>query len=179
MPRPVRRAATTYDHDMRWLFDTDDSHARFVQRLVLAVVMSAHGAQKLLGWFGGGGLDATVRSLGAHLPVPLVYLVVAAETVGPILLAVGLLGRLAALGTTCVMAGAVALVHAPNGFFMNWAGKPGGEGFEYHLLALALAVPIVVKGSGAWSIDRAIARRRRVAPERRVPVGAPTAPTPV
>jgi len=164
---------------MRWLFDTDDSRARLFQRLVLAVVIFAHGAQKLFGWWGGQGLSATVRGMSAHLPVAIVWLDVVIETLGALALAVGLFGRLGALGIAAVMVGAIATVHAPNGFFMNWGGRRGGEGFEYHLLALALALPIVVLGSGAWSLDRAIARRRVAPRERRVPVGAPPAPRPI
>lgn len=164
---------------MRWLFDTDDSRARFVQRLVLALVILAHGAQKVFGWWGGQGLSATVRGMSAHLPVAIVWLDVVIETVGALALALGLFGRLGALGIAAVMVGAIATVHAPNGFFMNWSSARGGEGFEYHLLALALALPIVIKGSGAWSLDRAIAGRQIAPRERRVPVGAPTAPTPI
>jgi putative oxidoreductase len=68
-------------------------------------------------------------------------------------LIVGLFGRIAAFGIMCNMLVAIALVHGRNGFFMNWAGNQKGEGFEYHLLAIAMLLAILVKGSGALSLD--------------------------
>jgi putative oxidoreductase len=143
------------------LLDTDLSTTRFVQRLVLATVMLPHGAQKLLGWFGGYGFSGTMGYLTgkAGLPYPVALIVILAESVGAILLALGVLSRVTALGIAAVMVGAVATVHGRVGFFMNWGGAQGGEGFEYHLLALALAVPIVVAGGGRYALDRVLARR--------------------
>ena len=144
----------------RKLISTHHDHALLVLRVVLAVVFFAHGAQKAFGWFGGYGLDATLgffASLG--IPRPLGILVILAETVGAVALALGLLGRVGALGIAAAMVGAVAVVHGEVGFFMNWSGRQGGEGYEYHLLALAMAVAVMIRGSGAWSVDRVLQRR--------------------
>jgi putative oxidoreductase len=115
--------------------------------------MFPHGAQKALGWFHGYGFNATIH----HLPGgPVVgTLVVLAEFVGAIGLVFGFLGRVGAFGIIAVMLGAIALVHAPNGFFMNWSNDMAAkEGYEYHLLAIGMALAVLVRGSGALSIDR-------------------------
>lgn len=144
----------------RRLFATGDDRASLVLRLVLAGVMFPHGAQKVLGWFGGYGLAGTLEFFTAKMgiPAPLAALAIAAEFLGPIALAAGLLTRVAAFGIGCVMAVAALMVHAGNGFFMNWSGTQKGEGFEYHLLALGIAAAIVIRGGGAFSLDRRIAR---------------------
>jgi putative oxidoreductase len=146
---------------LRKLFATDDSTTLLVQRVALGAVLFPHGAQKLLGWFGGYGWDGTMGFLtaGAGLPTPIAALVILIEFFGALALIAGVGTRLAALGATAVMVGAIATVHGKVGFFMNWSGTAGGEGFEYHLLALALAVPLVIKGAGAYSVDRLLARR--------------------
>jgi putative oxidoreductase len=92
------------------------------------------------------------------LPPLLTVLVMAAEFGGALLLIVGFLTRFAAFGIACVMAGALLMVHAKVGFFMNWSGVQKGEGFEYHVLALGLAIALMIKGGGALSIDRAVSR---------------------
>ena len=141
---------------------TDDDVSALVMRLTLGVVFFPHGAQKVLGWFGGPGASNTIQFFSKQgLPPALTVLVMAAELGGSILLILGFLTRLAALGIGCVMAGALFLVHAKVGFFMNWAGSQKGEGFEYHLLALGLAIALLVKGGGAFSVDRALAGEDR------------------
>ena len=138
------------------LLATDASRTRLVQRAVLGAVMFPHGAQKLLGWFGGHGWDGTMGYLtgAVGLPTPLAALVILAESLGAIALVLGLGTRVAALGIAAVMIGAVFTSHLEPGFFMNWFGNQTGEGFEYHLLALALALPLVAAGGGAFSLDR-------------------------
>lgn len=141
------------------LFQTDGSLVPLVLRLTLAIVMFPHGAQKALGWFGGHGLQGTLgffRSLG--IPLPLGLLVVAAEFLGSIGLAFGLLTRLAAFGIACVMVGAIVTTHLKHGFFMNWYGTQKGEGYEYHLLALGIAIALIIGGAGVWSLDAVLAR---------------------
>jgi putative oxidoreductase len=132
----------------------------FAMRVVLGAVMFAHGAQKALGWFGGAGLQPTLEYFGRTLgiPRPLGLLAIAAEFLGGMGLMLGLLGRICALGIGVNMAVAMLLVHLQNGFFMNWFGTKAGEGFEYHLLALALALPLVIRGAGAFSLDRVLDR---------------------
>src|SRR5713101_10201870 len=133
-----------------------------ILRLTLALVFFPHGAQKVLGWWGGYGASATIQGFAKMgLPPVVTVLIMAAELGGSLLLILGFLTRLAAFGIGCVMAGALVLVHAKVGFFMNWAGMQKGEGFEYHILALGLAVALLIKGGGALSVDRALTRDDR------------------
>lgn len=150
---------------------TNDSGALLFQRVVLGLVMLPHGAQKVFGWFGGPGWDGTLGFL-ASLGVPTVLgaLVILGESLGALALIAGLGTRLAAFGIAASMAGAIMMVHLPHGFFMNWGGQAAGEGYEYHLLALALALPLVVLGGGLWSADAALARLRLTTPRDRVAV---------
>jgi len=139
------------------LIRTSDDPAALIMRLVLGFVFFPHGAQKVLGWFGGYGASATLDAMTKQgLPAFLVVLVMAAEFAGSIGLIVGFLTRLAALGVACVMLGAIITVHGKVGFFMNWMGNQQGEGYEYHLLALGLAVALLIKGGGLFSVDRAL-----------------------
>ena len=138
-------------------FFATDTHSTILtaQRALLGAVMFPHGAQKLLGWFGGYGFEGTMGFFTQQvgLPAPLALLVILAESIGALLLIVGLGTRLAAFGISAVMLGAVATTHASFGFFMNWFGNQPGEGFEFHLLALALAVPLVIAGGGRYALD--------------------------
>jgi putative oxidoreductase len=135
--------------------------ASLLLRLTLGLVMFPHGAQKMLGWFGGHGFSATTSFLtqGAGLPAPVALLVIFIEFFGSLALIAGVFSRAAALGIIAVMTGAIATVHLPNGFFMNWSGAQAGEGFEFHLLAIGIALAVILRGSGALSIDRVLARR--------------------
>ena len=141
------------------LISTSNDVALTILRLVLGVVFFAHGAQKLLGWFGGYGLSGTVGAF-THMgmPAPMVYLIIATEFFGGLGLILGFLTRIPALGIACLMAGAIFIVHLPNGFFMNWYGNQKGEGIEYHLLAIAIAAVLLLRGAGAFSVDRALTK---------------------
>jgi putative oxidoreductase len=142
-----------------WLFQTDGTLVPFILRLTLAIVMFPHGAQKVLGWFGGYGLRGTLGYFTSQgIPVPLALLAFAAEFLGSLGILVGLFTRVAAFGIACVMVVAIVTVHAKFGFFMNWSGTQKGEGFEYHLLALGIALALLVGGAGLWSYDAAIVR---------------------
>ena len=143
----------------RKLMATPNDLMLTVVRLVLGVVFFAHGAQKMLGWFGGYGFHGTMGFFTQQMgiPAPFAFLAICAEFFGGLGLIFGLLSRVAALGIITNMLVAVATVHFPNGFFMNWTGQQKGEGFEYHLLAIALAVVVLVKGAGALSFDRVLA----------------------
>ncbi len=136
--------------------------ALLVLRLTLAVVLWPHGAQKALGLFGGSGIAGTVAGLSGHVgvPVALAYLLIAVEFLGPIALVLGFLTRLAALGIAVDMFMAAYLVHARNGFFMNFSGRQAGEGVEYFIYAVGIALALVIAGAGAYSIDGAVARNR-------------------
>lgn len=143
---------------LRKIVNTNNDFTLTILRLVLGAIFLAHGGQKTLGWFGGQNLGAsmTMFTQGMGIPTPLAFLAIMAEFAGGIGLIVGFLGRIAAFGIICNMAVAIFMVHGKFGLFMNWFGNQQGEGYEYHLLAIALAVAILVKGSGALSIDRAL-----------------------
>lgn len=144
---------------IRKLFQTPVDRLITLIRVVAGVIFFAHGAQKLLGWFGGFGYSGTMHAFtSSGVPAPLAFLAIAAEFFGGLGLIVGLLGRVAAFGISINMLVAVATVHAKNGLFMNWAGNQRGEGFEYHLLVLAIMIAVIIRGSGAFSLDRLIAR---------------------
>jgi putative oxidoreductase len=138
---------------------TNNDYVLTLTRLILGIVFFAHGAQKALGWFGGYGFSGTLGAFTqAGMPVALGLFVIFVEFFGGLSLIFGLFSRLAGLGITALMLGAIATVHSRVGFFMNWYGQQKGEGFEYHLLAIALAVLILVRGAGALSLDRLISR---------------------
>lgn len=144
----------------RKLINTTDDFAVTILRLLLGVVFFAHGAQKVLGWFGGYGFSGTMGFFTHQMgiPAPLAALAIAAEFLGGIGLLIGFLGRIAAFGLAFEMLVAVAMVHQHFGFFANWTGQQKGEGFEYHILAVAIALAIMIKGSGALSVDRALSK---------------------
>ncbi len=144
---------------MRQLFHTDDNWAGLILRLTLGLVMFPHGAQKLLGWYGGFGFSGTMGFFTEtmHLPWLIAFLVIIGESFGSVALLLGLLTRFTAASLGVIMAGAIVTTHIPNGFFMNWFGKQQGEGYEYHLLVIGIAIALLVTGAGRWSADRAIA----------------------
>ena len=140
------------------IFTTDSDWILTISRIVLGVIFFAHGGQKLLGWFQGPGLKATVREMTDHVGLPplLALTAVGVEFFGGIALILGLFGRIAALGIGVVMLFAIVIVHGRYGLFLNWFGERKGHGYEYHLLAIALAIVIIVRGSGALSLDRLV-----------------------
>jgi putative oxidoreductase len=143
----------------RKLLATSDDWTLTLLRLVLGVVFFFHGAQKALGWFGGYGFSGTMGFFTGmlHIPAPFAFLAICAEFLGGIGLIVGALGRIAAFGIAANMLVAIVMVHSHFGFFMNWSGQQKGEGFEYHLLAIAIALVLMARGSGCFSVDRALA----------------------
>lgn len=137
------------------LLRTSSDRLLLLSRVALGAIILPHGAQKLLGWFGGYGFTGTMGFFvdTMHLPRPLAFLVIMAESVGALALMFGLLSRITASGIVAVMVGAIVTTHLPNGFFMNWFGAQKGEGFEYHLLVIALAAPIILRGGGLAAMD--------------------------
>jgi putative oxidoreductase len=129
--------------------------ALLIARIVVGVVFMAHGAQKLFGAFGGPGLAAFVHMMG-----PLGYLVAIGEFFGGLGLVVGFLSRFSAASLIVIMLGAIAMVHSQFGFFMNWMGNQPGEGFEYHLLAIAILLVILIVGPGRFAISRSLPLRK-------------------
>jgi putative oxidoreductase len=141
---------------LRKLTATDDSTATTILRVVLGVVFFAHGAQKMLGWFGGFGFTGTMGFFTGtmHIPAFFAVLAIAAEFFGGLGLILGLLTRVAAFGIAVNMLVAVLIVHSQFGFFANWSGTQKGEGYEFHLLAIAMCAFLMIKGAGAVSVDR-------------------------
>jgi putative oxidoreductase len=150
---PVRRGLAA-------LVKTDTGAAQAVLRLVLGGVLLPHGLQKAFGLFGGYGFEGTMGFLTGAVGLPwlIAFLVVVIELAGSAALIVGLFSRVAAVGVVAVMIGATVTTHLPNGFFMNWSGTAAGEGFEFHLLAIGMALVIALRGSGALSLDRLLSR---------------------
>ena len=146
---------------MRQLFHTDDGWTGLILRLTLGLVMFPHGAQKLLGWYGGFGFDGTMGFFTQTMGMPwlVAFLVIIGESFGSVALLAGFLTRFTAASFSVIMLGAITMVHLPHGFFMNWSGKQQGEGYEYHLLVIGIAIALLVTGAGRWSADRLIAER--------------------
>lgn len=141
------------------LVDTRPTWAPVAARVALALAIFPHGAQKLLGWFGGKGVEETLAYFAPLFPAPVLVLVILAESVGAVLVLAGLCTRFAAASIGLVMLGAVYFFHRAH-FFMNWYMEPGRpEGLEYHLLALGLVAVLVAAGGGRLSADLALARR--------------------
>lgn len=144
---------------MDLVFATYNSWSLLVVRLGLGVVFFAHGSQKVLGWFGGRGLQGTINGFkGMGIPPAAAVIAAFIEFLGGIAMLLGFLVRPAALGLIVVMLVAIAKVHAQHGFFINFANTPGkGHGVEFNLVLIAIALAILVGGAGALSIDRLIA----------------------
>jgi putative oxidoreductase len=146
---------------MKTLFQTDDGWAGLILRLTLGLVMLPHGAQKLLGLFGGFGFIGTMGFFTQKMGMPwlIAFLVIIGESFGSVALLAGLLTRFTAASLGVIMLGAITMVHLPHGFFMNWFGQQQGEGYEYHLLVIGIALALLVTGGGKWSVDRELADR--------------------
>ena len=158
---PRRRSTAAV---LQKLLATDGGAAPLVARVALGAILLPHGAQHALGWFGGYGFSGTLAWMTGTLgfPAPLAALGIVSELVAPLFLLAGLGGRVAS-GLLFFHMAFAASTHYENGFFMNWFGglRTGEEGFEYHLLAMALALVVVIAGSGRWSLDRMLVRGER------------------
>ena len=145
------------------LIATEDDTALLILRLLLGIVFFPHGMQKVFGWFGGNGFSASMEGFTVKMGIPALFafLAIMAESAGALGLIVGFLTRIAAFGIACNMVVAVAMIHYKNGFFMNWFGKQSGEGFEYHILVVAIALAIMIKGGGRLSIDGWLTKKLR------------------
>lgn len=143
------------------LIQTDKDISSLVLRVLLGIVFFPHGAQKVFGWFGGFGFSGTMGFFTGKMGIPVIFafLAIMAEFLGPLGLLSGFLTRIAAFGIACNMTVAIFMVHLPNGFFMNWFGNQKGEGFEYHILAVAIAIALMIKGGGKLSVDGLISEK--------------------
>lgn len=148
---------------LRRILNTNPDLSPAVARITLGLVLLPHGAQHMLGWLGGYGFKGTLGWMTGTLgfPAPLAALAIIVEFLAPFALILGLIGRPAAVGIIGLMLGALS-THVANGFFMNWFGAlpAGSEGFEYHIIVIALASMVVLDGSGAFSFDRLLMARR-------------------
>jgi len=145
---------------MKTFFQTEERWAPVILRVMLALVIFPHGAQKVLGWYGGHGFEGTMGFFTQQMGLPWViaFLVIMGEFLGPLALAAGFLTRFTAASLGVIMVGAIATVHWPHGFFMNWFGQQAGEGFEYHLLVIGMGLSLLITGAGKWSVDQVIGR---------------------
>jgi putative oxidoreductase len=145
------------------LTDKKLDHTLLATRLTVAFVILAHGVQKLFGWFGGFGYEGTMgfftQAMG--LPYIVALLIIVAETFGMLALAAGLLSRFLSATVIAIMLGAIFTVHRANGFYMNWFGSQQGEGYEYHILVIALALITLVNGAGAFAVDNIFVTRKK------------------
>ncbi|WP_143304693.1 DoxX family protein [Chitinophaga vietnamensis] len=142
----------------RLLFQTDNNLVSFIIRITVALVMLPHGLQKLFGMFGGFGFKATMSFFTSNgTPAFLAFLVIITESIGSMLILLGFTTRIWAIMLTVIMLVA-ANMHKVNGYFMNWTGQQHGEGFEYHLLVIGICIALIIKGSGRWSVDRALSK---------------------
>lgn len=141
------------------LLVTDNSPAQLFIRVALGVVMFPHGAQKVLGWFGGAGITKTLQAFaGMGFPAWSVVILMVVESLGALLLVAGFLTRLWAVGIGTAMTICMFMSHIQHGFFMNWFGKQQGEGYEFHLLVIGICLALLIKGGGMLSIDGALAQ---------------------
>ena len=147
---------------MKKIFQTNESNASTIIRIVLGLILFPHGAQKMLGWFGGYGFNGTMGFLTdtAGLPWIIAFLVIAIEFFGSIALIVGFATRIVAVGIISLFTGIIATSHFQNGFFMNWYGNLKGEGYEFHLLIIGMAIALLVSGAGKWSVDYVLQKKK-------------------
>jgi len=135
------------------LLQTDTDYVCTFLRIVAGIIIFPYGMQKLLGWFGGVGIEGTLQQMTVRkIPKFIAWLIIIGQSFGSIALIFGFLGRIAAGGLFIIFTGAL-IVHLPDGWSMNWFGTKEGEGIEYHVLLLSLLLIIIVNGSGAMSID--------------------------
>ncbi len=132
-----------------------------IVRLTLGLVIFPHGAQKLLGLFGGYGYSATMESLTTHMNLPsmIAFSVIMIEFFGSISLILGFISRFWALSLVGMFTGIIITTQLEHGFFMNWFGNQAGEGYEYSLLIIGLALSVLANGSGKWSADGLISKK--------------------
>lgn len=145
----------------QFIFNTRNDWSAFIIRLTAGIILFPHGAQKMLGIFGGYGFSGTMNYFTdvLHLPWMIGFLVIFIEFAGAIALILGFASRIWAASVIVLMIGIILTSHIDNGFFMNWFGNQKGEGFEFHLLVIGICASLVVSGSGRLSIDHFISSK--------------------
>jgi putative oxidoreductase len=142
------------------LIETSNDWILTILRLACGIMILPHGLQKTFGWFGGAGFSVQMAGFErSHIPAVFAFLAIMAEFLGGLGLILGALTRIAAFGLAVDMMVGVYLIHWPNGFFMNWSGRQKGEGFEFHILVVAMAIVLMARGGGAASVDRTLAKK--------------------
>ena len=147
---------------MKKILGTNENYTSTIIRIFLGVILFPHGAQKLLGWFGGYGFNGTMGFLTGTIGLPwiLALLVILIEFFGAIALIFGFATRIVAVGIISLFTGIIFTAHFSNGFFINWSGQQQGEGYEYHLLIIGMAIALLVSGAGKWSVDYALQKKK-------------------
>ena len=138
------------------MFATQNDIGTLIARLTVGLVMLPHGAQKMLGLFGGYGFSGTRTAFLEQMQIPwiIAFLVIIGEFLGSLGLIFGFLSRISAFGIISIMMGAIFIGHLSHGFFMNWYGNQKGEGIEYRLLMIGLALIVLIKGGGSFAVDK-------------------------
>ncbi len=154
-PKRVTGEGTVWASLFQKTMYTNAGWHTLVLRATVAIVMWPHGAQQLLGWFGGYGFSGTMQYFAQlGLPSVISFLVIIIQFFGSLLLLTGLFTRFSAFAMIILVVGMVFSGHTQYGFFMNWGGNQGGEGFEYHLLLLGICLALIFTGGGKLSIDK-------------------------
>ena len=130
-------------------------------RLTLGIVLFPHGAQKMLGWFGGYGFTGTMDALTSqmHLPSIVAFAVILIEFLGSLSLIMGFASRLWSLAISGLFIGIIISTQLEHGFFMNWYGNQSGEGYEFSLLIIGIALAVLINGSGKYALDNELIKR--------------------
>lgn len=146
---------------LKKIFQTNDKSAATVLRVVLGLIVFPHGAQKLLGWFGGFGFTGTMNFFTetVHLPWIIGFLVILIEFFGSLMLIAGIATRFVAALLIINFIGVIITSHISHGFFINWLGDQKGEGYEYHLLIIGMAISLFISGAGRFSLDRLLTKK--------------------
>jgi putative oxidoreductase len=143
------------------IFNTNNDLTGLIIRLTIGLILFPHGAQKMLGLFGGYGFSGTMNFFTGtlHLPWIIGFLVIIIEFVGALCFIAGFASRIWSALTIVLFIGIIFTSHLDNGFFMNWFGNQKGEGYEYHLLVIGLSLATLVNGSGKYSADKLITKQ--------------------
>lgn len=144
---------------LKKIMKTESSYAPLIARLALGITIFPHGAQKLLGWYGGYGFNGTMDFFTSQgIPYLIALLPIIAEFFGALGLITGVLTRVAAFGVGATMLVASLMMHVQHGFFMNWFGNQKGEGVEFFILAIGLSVSLMITGAGNLSGDKVLSK---------------------
>ncbi len=143
------------------ILNTESNWGALVARLTLGIVLFPHGAQKMLGWFGGYGFTATLDAFTQQMNLPwlVAFAVICIEFFGSIFLILGFASRLWSLAIGGLFIGIIFTTHLEHGFFMNWYGNQAGEGYEYALLMVGIALAVLMNGSGKYALDTQLIKR--------------------